>query len=132
MRIDAPANDTIPYECFKDTEILGVPVKAGQIINISLLSQHYNPNIWKEPLKFIPERFDSESEYYVTPKENKARTPMSWVPFSFGPRNCPGQSLALLETKVLLIYFLSKVDYKIDQTLLDNDYTYFAVISQLK
>ena len=132
LRIDAPANDAIPYQCFKETEILGVPIKAGQIMNISIVAQHYNPNIWKEPLKFIPERFDSESEYYMTSKENKARAPMSWIPFSFGPRNCPGQSLALLETKVILIYFLSKLDYKIDQELIDSDYAYFSVISQLK
>lgn len=130
LRVDPPANETIPYECVKDVEMCGVSIKKGQLISVNLLSRHYNPNQWKDSKKFIPERFDPESEYYSTP-EGK-RNPLSWIPFSINIRNCPGQTLAILETKLCLIHFLSRTDYKIDQATLDNDCAYFSVISQLQ
>lgn len=131
LRIDPPANETLPYKCVKDFNLCGVPIKKGQILAPNLLSMQLNPSEWRDPLKFIPERFDPESEYYLTP-DSKKRHSLSYLPFSIGIRNCPGQVLALLETKVLLVYFLSKVDYTIDKEILENPYAYFAVISQLK
>ena len=38
----------------------------------------------------------------------------------------------MLETKVLVTYFLSKVDYQINKDMLENEFAYFSVISQLQ
>jgi cytochrome P450 family 4 len=40
-----------------------------------------DPNIFQDPLKFDPERFNVETNYEKT-------NPFSYVPFSAGPRNC--------------------------------------------
>ena len=133
LRIDPPGSDALPYEVIKDVNICGVPIKKGSIINVNLLTQHYNEEEWHEPLKFIPERFDPESEYFFKPgKEQKPRDPLAWVPFSFGLRNCPGQTLALLEIKVFIAYLLSRVNFQFKKEDLESPYAYFAIASTLK
>jgi len=129
LRYDPPANESLPYVCIKDCEILGVPIYTGQEMSLNLLTRHMDPEEWKDPLKFIPERFDENSEFYYVPKREKKRHTTSYIPFNRGIRNCPGQVLATLEIKVLLVCFLSQVEYQVDQELLDNDYVNFNLIS---
>ena len=95
------------------------------------MTRHYDPAQWHDPLKFIPERFDPESEYFKTPETNKARDPLSYIPFSCHLRNCPGQSLAMLEIKVILVYLLTRVNFEFADHLMQSDYAYFGIISQL-
>jgi cytochrome P450 len=59
-----------------------------------------NPDEWQEPENFIPERFDPESPYYLTPKGTK-RHPMSFGPFLGGRRICLGKSFAENIAKVV-------------------------------
>jgi len=53
---------------------------------------------------FRPERFlAKEGESLAVPKD-------AWRPFEKGPRNCIGQELALLETKVIMVLTLRAFD----------------------
>jgi len=69
------------------------------------LATHYNPSDWKEPEKYMPERFDPENEYFSSQSNIS-----SFLPFSHGLRSCAGKSLAMLEMKVLVSYILLKLD----------------------
>ena len=64
-----------------------------------------NPEQWQRADEFIPERFDSDSPYFLTP-DGKVRSPVAYIPFSLGPRNCLGQVLALAELRSLFAYFV--------------------------
>ena len=61
---------------------------------------HHNPDEWIEPKKFIPERFDPSSPYYLTPS-GKKRHPMSYGPFLGGKRVCLGKSLAEVMSRII-------------------------------
>jgi len=62
-------------------------------IHININALHHNPNEWISPEKYIPERFDPDSEYYLTPS-GKKRHPMSFGPFLGGKRICLGKTFA--------------------------------------
>ncbi|KAI9706861.1 MAG: hypothetical protein M1820_004640 [Bogoriella megaspora] len=58
---------------------------------------HRNPDCWEQPDEFLPERWLVEKDDALFPSISGA-----WRPFEFGPRNCIGQQLALLEIKLVL------------------------------
>ncbi|XP_056639141.1 cytochrome P450 4c3-like [Diorhabda sublineata] len=64
-------------------------VPKGQQIVIFPYIIHRNPKNFPEPLKFIPERFETID----------GTRPYTYIPFSAGPRNCIGQKFAMLEMK---------------------------------
>ena len=91
---------------------------------------HYNPAEWYEPEKFLPERFDPESKYFLSPSTGKRRDTYSYIPFLIGLRSCPGQTLAKLVQKIALPYFLANLEYEVDKDLLNNDKSLFNNSSQ--
>ena len=76
--------------------------------SISIWHLHNNPDEWIQPEKFIPERFDVGSPFYLTPKGTK-RNPFSFSPFLGGSRICMGktfiEAVSRLTTPVLLANF---------------------------
>lgn len=116
LRYDPPANQSLYYKAYEDVTICGVKIPKGTDVRKDILTVHLNGEQYKDPLKFIPERFDPESEFFSLPGENdKARRPYSHIPFSFGERNCPGQAFAMLEMRVILAYLLSHIEYSITE-----------------
>ena len=96
FRFDTPSFGSLNYDILEPVEICGVKIPKGRTAQISILGLCYNPEEWQDPLKFIPERFDPESSYFKTPS-GKNRSPLSMIIFSYGPRKCPGQTLATLQ-----------------------------------
>ncbi|XP_022353439.1 cytochrome P450 4F6-like isoform X2 [Enhydra lutris kenyoni] len=72
----------------------GRVIPKGNICVISIFGIHHNPSIWPDPEVYNPFRFD--------PENIKERSPLAFIPFSAGPRNCIGQTFALTEMKVVL------------------------------
>ncbi|CAI2366280.1 unnamed protein product [Moneuplotes crassus] len=122
LRLDVPTVETVSYKSLEDIEICGVPIKKGNFFTLGVAGFHLDKKHWHEPMKFIPERFDPESEYFNSPTTGKARDPLSFVPFSTGLRGSPGQTFAKLTMKIALPFFLSNLDYDVnlDEGLLEN------------
>lgn len=57
-------------------------VPAGATIGVSLLSLHFDPQVFPDPERFDPERFSPEN----VAKMKK----YTYLPFSGGSRNCIG------------------------------------------
>ncbi|KAH8428088.1 cytochrome P450 [Aspergillus melleus] len=65
-----------------------------------------NPNYWPDPHAFKPERWLVGPEHPLYPPKG------AWRPFEFGPRDCIGQPLALLDVKITLVLTLREFDFQ--------------------
>ena len=82
-----------------------------------------NPDEWIEPEKFIPERFDSSSSYFLTPK-GKKRNPYSFSPFLGGNRICVGKTFAEMVSKFVTPALLTNFTWELTVDKDSFDYPY--------
>ncbi|KAJ5286981.1 hypothetical protein N7478_002667 [Penicillium angulare] len=64
-----------------------------------------NPNYWPEPHSFIPDRWLVAQGHHLYPPKYAFR------PFEAGPRDCVGQSLAMVDIKVALALTIREFDF---------------------
>lgn len=92
LRAD-PSGISFGFEVTEPVEVCGVKISEGNSILFNLHDLHMNPEEWFEPEKWIPERFDPNSKYYLTPA-GKKRIAASFSPFFGGRRVCLGKTFA--------------------------------------
>ncbi|KAL8781672.1 MAG: hypothetical protein Q9213_005889 [Squamulea squamosa] len=68
---------------------------------------HRDADYWPQADKFIPDR------WLVGPEDPLYPIKGAWRPFEYGPRNCIGQELAMIEMKVAMIVILHLFDVEI-------------------
>lgn len=81
----------------------GYRLPAKAILTPSIPHLHNNPAHWRDPARFLPERWDTEEV------QNRHRT--AYVPFATGPRGCVGYNVALQEVKVVLANLVSRYEF---------------------
>ena len=91
--------DTLSYDG------ASIPME-GFIVWSVAYAVHRNPAIWVDPESFRPERWLVEEGDPLHPVKNAFR------PFELGPRNCIGQELAILESKVILACTVRRFEVK--------------------
>ncbi|KAF5602864.1 cytochrome P450 monooxygenase oxidoreductase [Fusarium subglutinans] len=98
----------------------GYRLPKGAVVISALHHMHNNKDVWENPGRFDPDRWDTE--------QVKNRPPGSYIPFAAGPRMCVGFNFALQEIKV----FLPKLVYRYKFSLAQDgpiDYDpYFQLI----
>ncbi|XP_063852736.1 cytochrome P450 9e2-like [Scylla paramamosain] len=77
-----------------------ITLPAGLKVIISIYSIHRDPEHYPNPSKFDPERF--------SPENKATRSPMAYLPFGSGPRNCIGMRFALMEAKIAAVCLLQE------------------------
>lgn len=127
LRIDPAGNRSLRYDPQEDINICGVPIPKHSIVLVMVLASHYNTEQFPEPYEFRPERFDPSSELFIANKH-----PFAYIPFSFNARKCPGMILALIEIKAILAYMMTKIEYEIDQKLLDDINVRYGIFTNFK
>lgn len=60
-------------------------------------------NIYDEPTKFDPNRFENQA----------SSPPYCFVAFGGGPRSCPGNEFARIETLIALHYLVTRFTWKL-------------------
>jgi len=78
----------------EDDVIGGYHVPAGSLVVISPYVTHRLPHLWENPEVFDPDRF--------LPERSEGRARFAYYPFSAGPRQCVGASLAVLEAQMII------------------------------
>ncbi|KAK6224255.1 AflN/verA/monooxygenase [Colletotrichum tabaci] len=71
------------------------PTEGCNVWTLSL-AIHHSPKHWKDPEACIPDR------WLVGPEDPLYPPKGAWRPFEWGPRNCIGQTLAMLELRIAL------------------------------
>jgi len=89
-------------------------IRKGDPFTISMFSLCNNPNEWIEPERFIPERFDEDSEYFLTPSGNR-RNPYSFSPFLGGNRICIGKTFIEVISKITVPTLLAKFKFEFEE-----------------
>ncbi|KAH9477139.1 Cytochrome P450 monooxygenase [Psilocybe cubensis] len=81
-------------------------VKKGDFVAYSLADVHLNPDIYEQPEKFDPSRFEAGRE------EDKKGT-FSFLGWGAGRHPCSGMKIAKLEIKVIMAMMLAGFDFDI-------------------
>ena len=68
---------SVPHGTAYDTKLAGYDIPAGTLILPNLWAVHYDPRVWKDPDKFMPERFMSEDGSALIEREEL-------IPFCIG------------------------------------------------
>lgn len=98
-------------------------IRKGDPISISMYHLCNNPSEWIEPEKFIPERFNPDSEYYLTPS-GKKRNPFSFSPFLGGSRICIGKTFAEAVSKLVVPALLTNFKFELPEGVNRDEYVY--------
>ncbi|EJD00090.1 cytochrome P450 46A1 [Fomitiporia mediterranea MF3/22] len=100
LRHNGPGFGTFRYTP-KDTEINGVTLPANTTLALWNPQVHRDPQLWGADVdEFVPERWET----------GKAPLPGSYFPFSYGPRKCLGEGLAMLEMSLTLATLFKRYD----------------------
>lgn len=84
-------------------EFAGERIPVGTQLIISPFVTHRLAEIWPEPKRFDPDRWDPERPGYHKP------TPAEFLPFAAGPHRCIGATFATVELQVILSRLLERV-----------------------
>ena len=85
--------------------LLGKKIRKKDQVLLAIAAIHRNPNIFKDPHLFRPERFFKNANYGF-----------AFLPFGAGPKSCIGERLAYLEAGVVLRLVCQKIQFFTDVT----------------
>lgn len=89
-------------------------IPAGCEVGTGIYSLNHNKDYFPEPFAFRPERWiPSESGEQAVTKAKQA-----FATFSFGPRNCVGKGLAMIEISLAVAAVIRKYEFRLTETSL--------------
>ena len=114
LRINPLVPLLVPREASKDIKIAGYDIPKKTWIHVNVWAVHRNPNVWKDPESFIPERFmNNEIDYKGLDFE--------LLPFGSGRRMCPGMGMGMALVHLTLINLLYRFDWKLPEGMEAKD-----------
>lgn len=96
-----PVTPFVQREAFEEVEFGNLYLAKGAVVWVAPVLLHRDIELWgPDAEEFRPERF-------ATGVAKACKSPQVYVPFGNGPRACIGQSLAMMEMKILISLILS-------------------------
>lgn len=114
LRLHLPAPLLVQRETRETCTIGGYYIPAKTIVYVNAWAIHRDPNIWKDPNEFYPERF-LESCVNFQGKD------FELIPFGSGRRVCPGMPMAIATLELILANLLYTFDWELPHGLVKED-----------
>lgn len=116
LRQVSPAADIFIRKAIKDHNLGDLFIKKGTSIFLGLSTNCNDPEIFRDPHTFRPERWIKGDPMFDNAEE---KDPYCYLPFSAGQKNCLGQHMSIVESKIILAKFLMrfKFDLKIKEPI---------------
>ncbi|CEP20052.1 hypothetical protein [Parasitella parasitica] len=118
LRRSGPVDRIISRDATEDFVINGTLIPKGTQLNIDIGSLHFNPKLWQDPKKFIPERFVPGGEY-------ESHEGFAYLPFGNGARQCIGMNFSLTEQKVVIAMLVRKYMIEVPKDSIHYDKVQF-------
>ncbi|RZC49613.1 hypothetical protein C5167_018048 [Papaver somniferum] len=93
LRMKPIAPLAVPHQAVCDSNLMGMKVRKGTPVMVNIYAVHYDPTVWVEPERFMPERFLSKPDVAME---------RSLIVFGAGRRICAGMDLAKLQVALTL------------------------------
>ena len=107
LRFYTPAPFTFPRVAIKDHMLGDLHIKKGVNVRPDFMPMFFDDKYFDNPTQFNPSRWMGNQE--------KKIDSYAFIPFSAGQRNCIGQHLAIIESKVIISEFLNRFTFKIKE-----------------
>ncbi|XP_038895182.1 cytochrome P450 71AP13-like [Benincasa hispida] len=106
LRLHPPVPVSVPRETREDVRIEGYDIPAKTRVFVNLWAIGRDPESWKNPESFEPERFlDSDVDYKGLDFE--------FIPFGTGRRICPGIAMGIATVELALAQILHSFDWEL-------------------
>ncbi|KHN38815.1 Cytochrome P450 71B37 [Glycine soja] len=114
LRLHLPSQLLIPRESTEECIVDGYRIPAKTIVYVNAWVIQRDPEVWKNPEEFCPERFlDSAIDFRGQDFE--------LIPFGAGRRICPGIPMAAVILELVLANLLHSFDWKLPQGMVKED-----------
>ncbi|XP_045828439.1 cytochrome P450 83B1-like [Trifolium pratense] len=114
LRLYLPGPLLVPRESREKCNIGGYQIPAKTILYVNAWAIQRDPDIWKNPEEFYPERF-LESSINFNGQD------FELIPFGSGRRICPGISMAIALVQIILANILYSFDWELPHGVVKED-----------
>ncbi|XP_072965132.1 cytochrome P450 71A1-like [Typha angustifolia] len=106
LRLHPPVPLFIPRESMEECHVGGYYIPKGTRVIINAWSISRDPNFWKSPNEYIPERF-------INTHVDFRGKDFHFIPFGAGRRICPGMQFALSTLELALANLIHRFDWEL-------------------
>ncbi|KAJ9539452.1 LOW QUALITY PROTEIN: hypothetical protein OSB04_032185 [Centaurea solstitialis] len=114
LRLHPPAPLLVPHQAIQDVEFQGFVIPKNAEILCNVWGMGRDPDVWRDPELFIPERFLNVGIEYKGQDFNL-------IPFGAGRRICPGLNIAHRILHTMLGSLIHKFDRKFKGNMRPQD-----------
>lgn len=114
LRLHPPTPLMLPHKANTNVKLAGYDIPKGSNVHVNVWAIARDPQVWKEPLEFRPERFQEED---IDIKGHDFRV----LPFGAGRRVCPGAQLGIYLVESMLGHLLHQFKWDLPEGMKPED-----------